>query len=94
VIVSFGDPDTAALYHGNRARKGRRFPPDIVAAALRKLDYLEAAKDLRDLRAPPGNHLEALRGDLAGCHSIRVNDRWRVVFRWTPQGAEDVSLRD
>ena len=68
--------------------------PDIVATALRKLDFLEAAHDLRDLRAPPGNRLEALRGDLAGFHSIRVNDQWRVVFRWTARGAEDVSLHD
>ena len=94
MIVSFGDPDTEALYHGGRGRKGRRFPPDIVNTALRKLDILEAARDLRDLRSPPGNRLEALRGSLAGCHSIRVNDQWRVVFRWTAQGAEDVSLRD
>jgi proteic killer suppression protein len=94
VIVSFGDPDTEALYHGGRERRRRRFPPDIVATALRKLDLLEAAQDLRDLRAPPGNRLEALRGDLAGHHSMRVNARWRVVFRWTAQGAEDVSLLD
>jgi len=91
VIVSFGDPETEALYHGGRSR---RFPPDITKTALRKLDMIEAAQDLRDLRAPPGNRLEALRGNLGGHHSIRVNDQWRIVFRWTEKGAEDVRLRD
>ena len=78
MIVSFGDPDTEALYHGGRGRRGRRFPPDIVATALRKLDFLEAAHDLRDLRAPPGNRLEALRGDLGGASTRSAS---------TPSGA-------
>lgn len=55
---------------------------------------LEYAKDLRDLVSPPGNRLEALRGDLAGLHSIRINDRWRVVFRWTDPGPAEVDIRD
>ncbi len=94
MIVSFGDSDTEALYHGGGGRRVRRFPPDIVSTALRKLDQIEAAHELGDLRAPPGNRLEALKGKLSGKHSIRVNDQWRVVFRWTSQGAEDVSLVD
>jgi len=94
VIVSFADPATEALYHDPTDRRARRFPRDIVPAALRKLDMLHAANVLLDLRAPPGNRLEALRGDLAGHHSIRVNDQWRLVFRWTSNGPADVRLTD
>jgi proteic killer suppression protein len=94
VIVSFGDSATEALYHGTPDRRTRRFPRDIVKAAHRKLDMLAAAAVLEDLRVPPGNRLEALKGDLAGEHSIRVNDQWRVVFRWTPQGPAEVRLID
>jgi len=61
--------------------------------ALRKLDFLNAAHTLDDLRSPPGNRLEALRGDLAGYHSLRINDQWRIVFRWS-SGAHDVRIAD
>jgi len=94
VIVSFGDPATEALYHGVADRRTRRFPRDIVKTSLRKLDMLAAAVKLDDLRVPPGNRLEALKGDLEGVHSIRVNEQWRVVFRWTAQGPSDVRLTD
>jgi len=94
VIVSFADRATEALYHGEAAGLVRRIPPDIRAAALRKLDMLDAAHVLLDLRSPPGNRLEALRGDLAGRHSVRVNDPWRVVFRWSEAGPEEVRLTD
>lgn len=94
MIVSFGDPATEALYHGTADRRTRRFPRDIVKAALRKLDMLAAAAVLEDLRVPPGNRREALKGHLAGEHSIRVNDQWRLVFRWTPQGPANVRLTD
>jgi len=94
VIVSFADRATEALYHGEVAGLVRRFPPAIRASALRKLDMLNAAHVLLDLRSPPGNRLEALRGDLARRHSIRVNDQWRIVFRWTARGPEDVRLTD
>lgn len=94
VIVSLGDPATEALYHGSADRRTRRFPRDIVKASLRKLDMLAAAVTLGDLRVPPGNRLEALRGDLEGQHSIRGNDRWRIVFRWTLQGPAEVRLVD
>jgi proteic killer suppression protein len=94
VIVSFGDPATEALYHGTGDRRTRRFPRDIVKTCLRKLDMLSAAVTLDDLRVPPGNRLEALKGDLKGEHSIRVNDQWRVVFRWTPQGPAKVRIID
>ena len=94
MIVSFGDAATEALYHGSADRRTRRFPRDIMKASLRKLDMLAAAVTLDDLRALPGNRLEALKGDLKGEHSIRANDQWRIVFRWTPQGAAEVRLID
>ena len=94
MIRSFGDRVTADLYHGHRSAKTRRLDVAIVRAAARKLDMIEAAARLSDLRVPPGNRLEALRGDLAGFHSIRVNDQWRIVFRWTDGGADDVRFVD
>jgi proteic killer suppression protein len=94
VIVSFGDKFTADLYHGERRRSVRRFPSDVRKVAMRKLDALNGASDLNDLRSPPGNRLETLRGDRFGHHSIRVNDRWRLVFRWADGNAHDVSLVD
>ncbi len=94
MIVSFGDKATAALYHGERGKAIRKIPPDIRGTAVRKLDVLNGARELRDLKSPPGNRLEALRNDLAGMHSIRVNDQWRIVFRWTDGDAHDVSVVD
>jgi proteic killer suppression protein len=94
VIVSFGDAATEALYHGSPDRRARRIPPDVVKSTLRKLDMLAAAVVLEDLRVPPGNRLEALKGDFAGQHSIRVNDQWRIIFRWTPRGPAEVRLID
>jgi proteic killer suppression protein len=92
-IRSFGDPATADLYHGRNTSRSRRFPQNIVSAVFRKIDVLNAAYKLDDLRSPPGNRLEALKGDLEGFHSIRVNDQWRIIFRWD-NGANDVSLVD
>ena len=94
MIVSFGDPATESLYHGTADRRTRHFPRDVVKTSLRKLDMLEAAVILEDLRVPPGNRLEALKGNLRGLHSIRVNDQWRIVFRWTLQGPAEVRLTD
>jgi proteic killer suppression protein len=94
VIVSSGHKATDALYHGRPSKDVRRFPPDVKRAALRKLDMLNAARSLGDLRSPPGNRLEALRGDLAGRHSIGVNDQWRIVFRWEGSDAHEVRLTD
>jgi proteic killer suppression protein len=70
------------------------FPADLAKAARRKLIMMDAATFLEALKSPPGNRLEALRGDLAGKHSIRINDQWRVVFRWTDAGPEDVEIID
>ncbi len=94
MIVSFGDDATADFYHGRITHRIRRFPPSLKHLALRKLDMLDAAYRLNDLREPPGNRLEALKGDLAGYYSIRVNERWRVVFRWEDDNAHEVSLTD
>lgn len=66
----------------------------VSKIAARKLDMLDYAAALPDLASPPGNRLEALIGDLKGCHSIRINNQWRVVFRWTDAGAEEVDIRD
>ncbi len=94
MIASFGDQATEAVYHGRPINLIRRFSPDVVRVAVRKLDMLNAARTLRDLRSPPGNRLEALRGTLAGLHSIRVNDQWRIVFRWAGSDAHEVRLTD
>lgn len=90
VIVSFKDADTRRLADGWRVRRFVRIEP----VARRKLRQLQIAARLADLRVPPGNRLEALRGDRAGQHSIRVNDQFRVCFRWTAAGAEDVEVTD
>jgi len=94
MIESFGDPATEDLFHGRQTGRVRRFPPDILRVALRKLDMVNSAYLLQDLRVPPGNRLEALKGDLQGFHSIRVNDQWRIVFRWSGHSAHQVSLTD
>jgi len=72
----------------------RRLHPDIQRVALRKLVMLDAAEELADLRVPPGNRLEKLTGDRSGQYSIRVNDQWRICFRWTKAGPEDISITD
>lgn len=90
MIVSFRNADTEALASGRRTR---RFA-GIAAVARRKLRQLEIAGRLGDLRVPPGNRLEALKGDRAGQHSIRINDQFRVCFRWTPAGPADVEIVD
>ncbi|MYC05665.1 MAG: type II toxin-antitoxin system RelE/ParE family toxin [Chloroflexi bacterium] len=94
MIGSFENRATEDLYHGRPSSRIRRFPPDIQKTALRKLDLINTASGFEDLRVPPGNRLEALRGDLEGYYSIRVNDQWRIVFRWEGKVADDVSLVD
>jgi toxin HigB-1 len=94
MIISFGDNATSDLYHGKATHRIRKFSPTIVRTAVRKLDMLNAADCLNDLRQPPGNRLESLKGKLAGYYSIRVNDQWRVVFRWEDNNVHRVSLTD
>jgi proteic killer suppression protein len=90
MIVSFRDAETEALANGRRVQ---RFT-SIESAARRKLRQLQIAGRLDDLRVPPGNRLERLKGDRVGQHSIRVNDQFRVCFRWTAAGPEDVEIVD
>lgn len=91
VIRSFGDRDTERLWQREQVKA---LDPRILRTALRKLAILDAAVSLDDLRAPPGNRLEALKGDRRGQHSIRINDQWRICFTWTATGPEDVEIVD
>lgn len=91
VIQSFANKPTQALWRG---KKPPELPPAILKTALRKLTQLEAASTLAELRFPPGNCLESLKGDRAGQHSIRINDQFRVCFRWHGQNARDVEITD
>ena len=94
MIVSFGDRATEDLYHNRPTSRVRRLPQDVVDIALIKLDMLNGASAVLDLRSPPSNRLKPLKGDLKGLHSIRVNDQWRLVFRWEGNNAFDVRLMD
>ena len=91
MIRSFRDKKTKAVFNGE-SPKG--FPGNLVKVARRKLRYLNAAGDLGDLSAPPGNRLEALAGDRKGQHSIRINDQFRVCFVWTAEGPAHVEIVD
>jgi proteic killer suppression protein len=91
MIRGFRDATTRAVFEGEAPK---RFPADLVKVARRKLRYLNAAASLGDLRAPPGNRLEALQADRAGQHSIRINDQFRVCFVWTPEGPTQVEITD
>ena len=91
MIRTFRDPDTEALF---QRRRPRRLPASLLRVALRKLVILDAADSLADLRVPPGNRLEPLKGDRAGQHSIRINDQWRVCFVWNAGHAERVEICD
>ena len=93
-IQSFADKRTEEVYNGLASARTRSFPPDLLRAAVRKLDMLDAAHSLKDLAAARGNSLEALKGKWAGEHSIRINDQWRIVFRWTPAGPTNVKIID
>ena len=93
MILSFHGQLAEDLFHDRRTAVTRRFPTDLREIAQRKLQYLNAALTLLDLRVPPENRLKALKGSLSGYHSIRINDQWRVVFRWA-QGAHEVRIVD
>jgi len=94
VIADLGDDATEDLFHGNESARARRFPADLRPRAVRKLDLLNGAADVNDLRAPPSNHVEKLSGSLAGFWGIRVNDQWRIVFQWNDGSALDVRLEE
>lgn len=91
MIRCFRDKDTERLFHREPVKKRAQ---SLQRAALRKLLLLDAAESLDDLRVPPGNRLEKLSGDRQRQHSIRVNDQWRICFRWSEGGADDVELTD
>ena len=91
MIQGFADLETEKIWSGRRSRK---LPTDIQAVALRKLRILNNARVLQDLRVPPGNRLEALRGNRVGQHSIRINDQWRICFVWKEGGPADVEIVD
>jgi len=94
MIISFGDKTTSDLFHGISSRHVRKLPNQVHELALHKLDVINAAQTLDDLRSPPGNRLESLKGDFKGHYSIRINSQWRMVFRWEASGAHDIQIMD
>ncbi len=91
MITGFRDRETERIWHG---QPSRRLPPAIQSVARRKLRMLNNAQSLTDLRIPPANRLEALKGDRKGQYSIRINDQWRICFVWTGHGARNVEIVD
>lgn len=91
MLLSFANKTTERIWQRERVRQ---FDSNTQRLAQRKLQMMNAAENLNDLRIPPGNRLEKLRGDRAGQHSIRINDQWRICFRWTPAGPEDIEIVD
>lgn len=94
MIESFGNRLAEDLFFDRRSRETQAFPPDLMRVARRKVLYLHDAAELDDLRVPPGNRLELLKGRWKGYHSIRINDQWRLVFRWEQGHAQDVTVVD
>ena len=91
MIQNFADPETELIWSGRRSRK---LPSDIQSVALRKLRMLNQARVLQDMRVPPGNRLEALKGSRKGQHSIRINNQWRICFEWRDGGPSNVEIVD
>jgi proteic killer suppression protein len=94
MIGTFGNAVAEDLFHDRKSKSTRSFPNELRRTARRKLLYLHDATDLQDLRVPPGNRLESLKGNLKGFHSIRINDQWRLVFRWSGGQSHDVQILD
>ena len=94
MIESFGNRLASDLFDDKASRATRRFPGNLRRISRRKLLYLHDAAELKDLRVSPGNRLEALKGDLSGYHSIRINDQWRVVFVWNSGSPGEVQIID
>ena len=92
MIESFGNTLANDLFNDKNSKATKAFPPELRRAARRKLQYVHEAAYLRDLKSPPGNRLEGLKGDFKGFHSIRINDQWRVVFRWSGGNAFEVQI--
>ena len=94
MIESFGNKLAEDLVEDRKSRSTNAFPPKLRRTSRRKLQYLHEAADLGDLKSPPGNRLEPLKGNLKGFHPIRINEQWRVVFRWRGGNAFDVQIVD
>jgi len=95
MIVTFKDEGTEDVFDGRNTKKARKAcPQNLWRVAIRKLDQINQAAELNDLRVPPGNRLEELRGNRERQHSIRINDQYRVCFAWTERGAEEVEVVD
>lgn len=94
MIISFGNKITKDLFDGIPNKQIFRFPKELHKSALNKLTLMNGANALDDLRIPPGNRLEALKGDLKGFHSIRINNQWRIIFKWTAEGPTEVEIVD
>jgi proteic killer suppression protein len=94
MIINFTDPCTEDIYNGLDTKQARRVSSVVWKIAIRKLDMLNAAHELKDLRVPPPNHLEALKGKLTVLYSIRINDQFRIIFEWIDGNAKDVKIID
>ena len=94
MIANFADATTRDIFDGVNSKAARTIPRILWTAAARKLDMVNAAHELNDLASPPGNRLELLKGKWAGFHSVRVNNQYRVVFRWSAGQAHDVQVTD
>ena len=94
MILDFGNRTTEDIYNGIDSKAARRIPQSAWKVTVRKLDMLNAATELRDLRVPPANRLETLKGNWSGYHSIRVNDQFRILFKWIDGNAKEVLITD
>jgi len=94
VIRSFGNKTAEDIFNGDNTKEARKLPNVLWALASRKLDQVNAAIQLNDLKVPPGNRLEALKGNLIGHHSIRINDQYRILFKWVNGEPHEVKIED
>ena len=94
MITSFGNQATADLFNGINSRGSRKIPSKITQKALNKLDILNAVEKLDELQSPPGNRLEALKGNLKGFYSIWINNQWRIIFQWQNGNVSQVQIID
>jgi proteic killer suppression protein len=94
VIKSFGNKTAEDLYNGDNTKEARKLPKELWKKSVRQLDQLNAACELKDLRIPPGNRLEALKGELSDFYSVRINDQFRIIFKWQEGEVLEVSIGD
>ncbi len=94
MIINFADKTTEDIYNGVDSKPARKIPMVIWSIAQRKLDMIDAATEIKDLKIPPANRLEKLKGSLDGYFSIRINDQYRIIFKWINSAAENVKITD